>query len=147
VAERGRAKHVYRTFLRWDGWNRWTQSAEDFPALACSTPPEFRGEPHVWTPEHLFLAAIESCIVGAFMAYATHAGIDVHSYKSSAEATMVVEGKALKFVDAVVRPRIAVAADDRRTAAVLLEKSHARCPLVRSVNFPIRMEPVWTDGE
>ena len=135
---------VYRTSLKWESGNVWRQCGEGV-AVECAPPPEFGGPPNHWTPEHLLLAAIESCTLSAFLAYAEHARIGLLDYRSAAEAKMVLEGKAYRFTEAVVRVEVAVRKGNAKSAQSLLEKAHSRCPLTRSVNFPVRLEAKITE--
>jgi len=137
---------VYRTSLKWEKGNVWRQWGEGVD-MECAPPPEFGGPPNHWTPEHLLLAAIESCTLSAFLAYAEHARIRLLYYRSTSEAKMVLEGKAYRFTDAVVRVEVTVGAGQGKSARVLLEKAHSRCPLTRSVNFPVRLEAEVREGE
>jgi organic hydroperoxide reductase OsmC/OhrA len=38
--------------------------------IIFSAPPEFQGEPRVWTPEHFFVAAVVSCYMSTFFSIA-----------------------------------------------------------------------------
>src|SRR5581483_8695907 len=41
--------------------------ANGLPAVTFSTPPEFKGEAGFWTPEHLFVASAEACLMATFL--------------------------------------------------------------------------------
>jgi len=137
-------KYIYRTHLAWGEGYTWRQGAEGGrPDIVCSSPPEFKGVDGLWTPEHMLLASIESCVASAFYAYMTHARLEILSYRSEAEGVMSWEGKKLKFTEARVKAFIKVRKTDRESAEKLLEKAHARCPLTNSVSFPVSLEVEW----
>jgi len=130
---------VYKTSLLWEASNRWHQNG-DGVSLEVAPPPEFGGPQNLWTPEHLLLAAIESCTLSTFLAYANHAKVRLVSYRSEAEAEMVREGKAYRFTSACVQVEVVVEKGKAEQAETLLRKAHSRCPVTLSLNFPVRLE-------
>ena len=55
------------------------------PDLEVSSPPEFKGEAGIWTPEDLFVGALNACILMTFVAFATQKGLEFASYECRAE--------------------------------------------------------------
>src|SRR5204863_6522056 len=54
--------HFYDTEVGWMGARRgYLRSSADLPVLELASPPEFQGHEHTWTPEHLFVASVNSC--------------------------------------------------------------------------------------
>jgi organic hydroperoxide reductase OsmC/OhrA len=72
------------------------------------------------------------------------AGIVVLSYEDDAEGMMVEEPSgAGQFAWVTLRPVIMLApGSDRQMAMSLHHKASANCFIARSVNFPVRHEPV-----
>lgn len=105
-------------------------------------PPEFRGEPNVWSPEHLFVAAIDTCLLMTFAGLSEKNGLQLVSYRSEAEGLLEwVEG-SYRFTAVTVRPEITV----RDEAAVarardLLERAHATCLIANSLRTVVTVEP------
>src|ERR1700694_1850801 len=62
--------------------------SEGKPALPVASPPEFRGQPGTWTPEDLFVASIEVCLMLTFVGIAEKRGLRVASYESTAEGLL-----------------------------------------------------------
>ncbi len=59
-----------------------------------ASPPEFKGEAGVWTPEDLFVAALDSCTMMTFLALAGRNSLTVLEYSSHATGVLEsVEGK------------------------------------------------------
>ena len=50
-----------------------------------ATPPEFRGHDGLWTPEMLFVAAVDGCIMTSLM---PERNLDLLSYESRAEGRL-----------------------------------------------------------
>jgi peroxiredoxin-like protein len=132
----------YGTRLVWSGGRSGTASSEGRPELALSSPPEFRGEAGRWTPEHLFVSAIETCTMTTFVALAERAGLEVVGYTSEAEGRLErVEG-GFRFTRVVVRPRIALSDPAAREAAAeVLHRAHEACLIGRSVRAEVVIEP------
>ena len=117
-------------------------SAEGRPDLDVSSPPEFQGEAGRWTPEHLFVAAIEACTMTTFSALAERAGLEVVGYASEASGRLERAEDGFRFTSVVVRPRITLAEEGARaTAASVLHEAHEACLIGRSVRAEVRIEP------
>lgn len=125
---------------------------EGRPPLAASSDPAFRGDPARHSPEQLFVASLAECHMLWFLHMAAQDGVVVVGYHDEAVGTMRVESAgAGQFTDVVLHPRITVLDDlpagapdavtDERVAR-LHERAHEHCFLARSVNFPVRHEPV-----
>lgn len=55
--------HRYRTTAHWSAHHNGIVEAEDIPrTINFSPPPEFGGEPGLWTPEHLLVADRKSVV-------------------------------------------------------------------------------------
>src|SRR5262245_32660600 len=86
-----RVKHKtfsYRTGVRWLGNRSGLIRSEGKPDLRVASPPEFKGEAGVWTPEDLFVAALDLCTMTTFAALTQRRGLEIVSYDSSAEGTL-----------------------------------------------------------
>ena len=86
----------YQTQIVWGKRRRGELKAEGLPGLAVSTPPEFQGEAGFWTPEHLFVASAEACLMATFIGIAEKSRLAVAGYRSSARGQ-------LKLVDEIGR--------------------------------------------
>ena len=62
--------------------------SEGKPALVVNAPPEFKGEPGFWTPEDLFVASVEVCLMLTFVGIAEKRGVSFVSYTSTAEGLL-----------------------------------------------------------
>ncbi|MGW4809886.1 OsmC family protein [Kitasatospora sp. NPDC004272] len=122
-----------------------TVSAEGVPDILGSSDPTFRGDRSRWNPEQLLLAALAQCHMLSYLHHCALNGVVVLSYADDAEGTMVTEGNGGRFTEAVLRPRIEIAAEPMRERAVALHGPASRdCFIASSVNFPVRHEPVVT---
>lgn len=63
--------HVYQTSVKWTGDSRAVLAADGLPSIEVATPPEIPGgHPGIWSPEHLYTAASEACLVTTSLATA-----------------------------------------------------------------------------
>src|SRR4051812_39481758 len=63
--------YTYGAHAHWTMHKRGILDAGDIPrTINFAAPPEFGGEPGLWTPEHLLLGAVATCYVATFRAIA-----------------------------------------------------------------------------
>jgi organic hydroperoxide reductase OsmC/OhrA len=134
--------HSYETKIRWEQGRRGKVSAEGLPDLAVSTPPEFQGEPGFWTPEHLFVAAAEICLMATFLGVAQKSQLAVAGYHSSARGKLEwMEGSGYQFTEIVLCPVVAVESEEaRRLAERVLAKAAKGCLVTKSMSAEARVE-------
>ncbi|HQT77157.1 MAG TPA: OsmC family protein [Rhodopila sp.] len=115
------------------------------PPIAGSSDPAFRGDPDRWNPEELLLASVSACHELWYLGLCAKAGVRIVAYRDEAEATMIEDADGGgRFSLAVLRPRITVrAGSDMEQAERLHQDAHRLCFIANSVNFPIRVEPVF----
>lgn len=134
--------YTYQNQLEWGGARGGTLAAHGKPDLRVASPPEFKGEAGVWTPEDLFVGALNICTMTTFVSHAERAGLKLRSYRSSAEGLLELVEGSFRFTRVVVRPEIAV--EGPATAADVerhLHESHKRCLVSNSVRCAVILEP------
>ena len=113
--------------------------------LVGSADRPFRGDPTLWNPELLLLAALSECHLLSYLAFCARAGVVVTAYADAASATMVQEGMGGHFTEAVLRPAVVVEdAAMVEQAAALHGPAHDACFIASSVSFPVRHEATVT---
>ena len=137
------ALHFYSTDIAWTGERQGDLSAPELPLVRVDAPPEFRGHEGVWTPEHLFVGAINSCFMTTFLAIAENWKLDFVTFESKATCKLEkhdVHGLMMTLV--VLRPRLTIRnARDEERAFRILEKAERNCLIAHSVKTLIRLEP------
>lgn len=156
--------HTYSVDLTWTGAGTsgtasYTSYSRDHevrigskPPLLGSSDPAFRGDASRYNPEELLVSALAQCHMLWFLHLASTAGVVVLAYEDQAVGTMRIEAAGHgQFREVVLRPRVIVGrhgllADGTPvTDAVLAavhKQAHEHCFIARSVNFPVRHEPV-----
>lgn len=131
----------YETNVVWRGSKRGELKAADLPRIQMSLPPEFGGEPGYWSPEHLLSAALESCLMAAFLSCAQRERLKVVSYRSSALARLDwTEDRYLKLSKFTVRAVVEVACEeDREKALRVMDDVERTCPISNCLNVPVQI--------
>jgi len=133
---------TYRTRFQWVGDRAGRLESDGKPELRVSSPPEFKGESGTWTPEDLFVAAVEGCTMTTFLAFAKKHDHPVVSYSSEAEGTLEMGREGYQFTQVVLRPKITVSEAGAATdVAKTLHEAHRNCIIANSIRASVRLEP------
>jgi len=113
------------------------------PAIEGSASPTFRGDPRVHNPEDLFLAAIASCHMLAYLALCANSGVRVLAYEDEAVGILALgSGREGRFREVALSPVVTLAAGaDEAKALRLHEAAHERCFIANSCSVPIVVRP------
>ena len=114
------------------------------PTIDGSSDPAFRGSADRWNPEELLVASLAQCHMLWYLHLACIAGVVVTVYSDSPSGTMSEDSDGGgQFVEVLLRPRVTVLHRESCERAAALHDQAARlCFIARSVNFPVRHEPV-----
>ncbi|MBM3568553.1 MAG: OsmC family protein [Alphaproteobacteria bacterium] len=152
-------EHRYSAQVRWTG-NRGsgTSGYKDYgrdhviespgkPPIPGSSDPAFRGDGARYNPEDMLVASLSACHMLWYLHLCAVAKIVVTDYVDRAEGTMAEGGDGGgRFVSAVLRPLATLApGSDRAKAEALHHEAHRLCFVANSVNFPVTVEPEFSD--
>ncbi len=126
----------YRTTAHWAEHKRGIVEAEGIPrTINFAAPPEFGGEPGLWTPEHLLLAAVSTCYVATLRAVVDASKAQFHALELTVEGTVEKQEGGFRFTRIVLRPVVAIQKEEERERmARLLEKAERVCLISRSLD-------------
>ena len=134
--------YFYQTQIEWGKIRRGQLQGPGLPGLTVSTPPEFNGEAGFWTPEHLFVAAAEACLMATFIGIAEKSRLGVAGYRSSARGKLEFVDGGLRFTQIVISPVVELErAEDRELAGRVLAKAAKNCLIANSMALEMRVEP------
>jgi peroxiredoxin-like protein len=103
---------------------------------------EYDGPGDAWTPEHLLLAAVESCFLFTLRAVARASKMEFSTLEVDAIGTVDRTDGVTRFAEIVLRPRIAVAPTAARERVLhVLQRTEKACLVSASLSTPIRVEP------
>jgi organic hydroperoxide reductase OsmC/OhrA len=107
-----------------------------------SSPPEFKGERNVWTPEEMFVGSLEMCHMTTFLAFAERRNLSIISYRSHANGVLeYVEGD-YRFTRIVIFPTIAVASSAAETVVhEILREAEKHSLAANSIASVVEVSP------
>jgi len=117
--------------------------ADGLPEMTVASPPQFGGPEHLWSPEHLFVAAVASCLMTTFRSIADHSGVEVLGYSDQSTGRLQRGEDGLYSIDRItLRPTVVISEGSapERTRR-LLEKAEKVCLIGRSVHSETTLEP------
>jgi peroxiredoxin-like protein len=141
-----RAKsYRYTISVRWTGEKKGALTADGKPPVEVATPPEFKGHEGIWSPEDLYVASVNACIMTTFLAFAGRAGLAFEEYESEAEGLLEFLDDRFVFTKIVVRPRIVLRpGEERAKAEEILHKAERNCLVSNSIRTEVVLEPTIT---
>lgn len=134
--------YTYRTTVTWTERKMGLLTSPSKPDLQVATPPEFKGHEGIWSPEDLFVASVNVCVMSTFLAFAERAGLAFTGYQSDAEGRVeLVEGK-FQMTTIALKPKVTLKpGEDVGKAKELLAKAEANCLISNSVTARVTVEP------
>jgi organic hydroperoxide reductase OsmC/OhrA len=133
-------KFTYKTNVQWIEAKRGLLSAPGKPNIEVATPPEFKGHQGKWTPEELFVASLNTCIMTTFLYYAEKEGLEFLSYESPGEGVLERTENGLMFSEIEITPKISVASKDEvEKAKSLLRLAERNCFISNSLKSKVEV--------
>lgn len=134
--------YTYKTSTEWKGQRSGVLESNGKPSFRVSSPPEFRGESGVWTPEDLFVASVETCHMATFMSFAARRSIGIKSYKSHSNGVLEFIDGDYRFTRIVIFPTIVVddSASEKEVHAILRE-AQKHCLVTNSIASIVEVNP------
>lgn len=139
--------HLYNVNLIWNAERKGTMCSPELNqssnCIVVATPPEFpKGIPGIWSPEHLFTAAISSCLMTTFLAIAENSKLDFKTFSCSAKGKLdTVDGK-MQMTEVSLEPTITITDESLREKAIrVIQKAESACLITNSVKAKVTMKP------
>lgn len=135
--------HYYQTSVHWKNGRIGEITAPGIPTVEVATPPEFnKGVPGIWSPEHLFIASANVCLMTTFLAISENSGLDFVSYSCKANGKLEKVDRAFMITEITLEPEIVLpAGGDIGRAERLIQKSEANCLISNSMKTKINLLP------
>lgn len=117
--------------------------SEGKPEFRVASPPEFKGEAGVWTPEDLFVAAVNICTMTTFLAFASRRHLPLLGYESDAEGLLEFVDGVYRFTRVTLRPEIVVETGAAvADAEKILHDAHLNCLIANSIKAEVIIDPI-----
>lgn len=110
--------------------------------IEVATPPEFpKGMAGIWSPEHLFVASVNSCFMTTFLAIAENSKLDFEKFECDATGTLEkLDGKYMISKILLCPTLTIIDADEKEKAIRVLEMSEKACLITNSVKAEIKVQ-------
>lgn len=134
--------HFYNVNISWKQDRKGEMSSPELSqSVEIATPPQFpKGLEDIWSPEHLFTAAVSSCLMTTFLAIAENSKLEFVNFECSSKGKLEqIEGKFL-MTEVILEPVVTIKNEsEREKAEKVLQKSEANCLISNSVKSKITM--------
>jgi len=138
--------HYYETKVEWKEGRIGELTSPTFPSVKVATPPEFKkGVPNIWSPEHLFVASINICLMTTFLAIAENSSLEFVSFTSDATGKLErIDGKYM-ISEVELKPVVKIKDEKYRDKTLrILDKSEKGCLISNSAKSKIVLNPQIT---
>ncbi|MBK8368239.1 MAG: OsmC family protein [Bacteroidetes bacterium] len=136
--------HQYNVNLKWnEGRVGEVFSPELNSKIEVATPPQFpKGVEGVWSPEHFFTAAVNSCFMTTFLAIAENSRLEFKEFSCNAVGVLdQIEGKFL-MTEVILNPTLIITKEeDKEKALRVLDKSEKACLISNSITSKVSLNP------
>ncbi|HKY26778.1 MAG TPA: OsmC family protein [Pyrinomonadaceae bacterium] len=136
-------QYFYTTEVEWTGERHGELRGPALPKLDVDAPPEFKGHEGVWTPEHLFVASVNSCFMTTFVAIADNSKLEFVRFHADAVGKLEkVEGQGLMITHITLRPKLVLKHNrDAERALRIFQKAEKHCLIANSIRTETKLEP------
>lgn len=142
-------EHYYNVDISWNHDRLGIMCSPELVSEECgcievASPPEFpKGIPGIWSPEHLFTAAVSSCLMTTFLAIAENSRLPFVSFNCKSKGKLQnVDGKLI-MSEIILEPHVVIKTEnDRERTEKILRKSEKACLISNSIKSNVLMKPV-----
>lgn len=140
--------HFYNVDLHWKSGRTGIVHSPELDViknstLEVATPPEFiGGVPGIWSPEHLFVAAVNSCYMTTFLAIAENSKLEFSSFTCSAKGKLEPVDGRYQITEIALTPKLILSNEHQQEKALrILEKSEKACLISNSIKSNVTLHP------
>lgn len=138
--------HYYNVDINWNTDRKGVMCSPELikdagSCIEVATPPEFpKGIAGIWSPEHLFTAAVSSCLMTTFLSIAENSKLEFTNFSCKSKGKLEqVDGKFM-MSEIILEPVVTINDEkDREKAERVLQKSESACLISNSVKSKIIM--------
>jgi len=147
--------HFYTVNVSWSNTRKGMMCSPELNAAAnaegcieVATPPEFpKGIPGIWSPEHLFTAAVSSCLMTTFLAVAENSKLEFISFICHSKGKLEQIDNKFVMSEVILEPSLVIKHElDRERAERILQKAEAACLISNSIKSKVTMAAHITVG-
>ncbi len=135
--------HKYHVDLEWSSDRKGEISSPVLDQkIEVATPPEFpKGMAGIWSPEHLFTAAISSCFMTTFLAIAENSNLEFEGLTCPAEGVLDKKDGKFAMTEIILKPVVTIPNEaDRERAERIMVKAEKACLISNSITSEVHLE-------
>ncbi|MEQ9265402.1 MAG: OsmC family protein [Balneolaceae bacterium] len=135
-------QHLYEVDLQWKLDREGSLSSPVLDnTIEVVTPPEFpKGIAGKWSPEHLFVASVSSCMMTTFLAIAENSGFEFQDLTINAVGKLERVDKKFIITEIQLNPVLTINDQSKSEKGLrILEKSEAACLISNSITSKIKL--------
>jgi peroxiredoxin-like protein len=134
--------YFYETVVEWTSARKGNLRAPGLPEVEIAAPPEFKGQEGFWTPEHLYVAAVNACFMTTFLAIAELSKLEFVRFTCQAKGKLEKRAEQrYQITEILLRPQLVIShSRDQERAGQILEKAEANCLISNSIQTVVKLE-------
>lgn len=139
--------HYYNVDINWENNRKGIVCSPELNkkngvCIEVATPPEFpKGIAGIWSPEHLFVAALSGCLMTTFLAIAENSTLEFESFSCQAKGKLEMVAGKLMMSEVLLKPTVVIHDEQYQNKAIrILKKAEDACLISHSVKSKISME-------
>lgn len=135
--------HTYQVDLEWKSNRKGEISSPELEQkIEVATPPEFpKGMAGIWSPEHLYTAAVNSCFMTTFLAIAENSGLEFTSLTCPAKGKLEKINGKFAMSEVLLEPVLIIPNEaDREKADKILHKAEKACLISHSITAEVLLK-------
>lgn len=140
-------QHKYQVKLSWIADRKGIIQSDVLRSeIEVVTPPEFpKGIPGFWSPEHLFVASVNSCFMTTFLAVAENSKLDFTHFECNAIGTLDrIDGKYC-ITEITLSPILTINDENFKEKGIrVMEMSEKACLISNSITSKVILQPKVT---
>ena len=142
--------HEYNVGIAWEGGRKGllfspevTGPPFNAEGIEVATPPQFsKGVPGMWSPEHLFTAAVNSCFMTTFLALAENFKLKFESFTCDARGRLELVSNSWEMTEVILSPLVKIDDEGQRALALkVLQRAEKACLISNSIKSKVTLQP------
>ncbi|WP_037324606.1 OsmC family protein [Salinimicrobium terrae] len=137
-------EHIYTVDLNWKSERKGEISSPELSdSIEVATPPEFpKGIAGIWSPEHLYTAAVNSCFMTTFLAIAENSKLEFKSLTCPAKGKLSKQEGKFVMSQVILEPVLTIFnEEDKEKAEKIMIKAEKACLITNSIKAEVILRP------
>lgn len=131
----------FKTKYRQTSGNQGIAELDGRPSLEIAPPPAFKGPEGFWSPEDLFVSAVETCYFLTLLFLLKQNKVTLVEYSSHADGLLESIDGQMRFTSIDLYPRVVVEQGETSEIEKLLQQAEAGCLVAASIKTKIVLHP------